>query len=136
MLTGQAKADYQRDYMRRYRAKKGQSAVKGQKQRSENAPECPVTNELPVRPTVRPPESVRPVRPTELVRPVKPESVRPEQAYANAVLCEPVSSGCRGCKLMSYKPSEGMFCPAGRYATASAAIFEENINPYRDCTYE
>lgn len=54
MLTGQAKTDYQREYMRRYRAKNKDSVIVVQKQRSENAPGLSTVAELrPVRP-VRP----------------------------------------------------------------------------------
>ncbi len=38
-LTGQAKTDYQREYMRRYRARNADSAITGQTEGSENEPE-------------------------------------------------------------------------------------------------
>ena len=70
MLTGQAKTDYQREYMRRSRAKNKDSALLSQKQGLENARGLLRMDEL---------ASVRPKAPT--VRPVRPEveSVRPTQ---------------------------------------------------------
>ena len=70
-LTGQAKTDYQRKYMQRYRAKNKDSAVTGQKQASENARGLAVVAE---------PDSVRPVRPLKSVRP------KPELVYIGDVL--------------------------------------------------
>lgn len=77
-LTGQAKTDYQKKYMQRYRAKKGDSALSGQKQGFRNAPEYPVVDE---RDAVRPKLSVRPV--TVNVRPVIPGLVRPKGVSDN-----------------------------------------------------
>ena len=58
MLMGQAKIDYQREYMRRLRAKRRHNAALAQKQGIENARGCPTMDELkpvrPVRPVVRP----------------------------------------------------------------------------------
>lgn len=76
MLTGQAKTIYQREYMRRYRAKKGDSAITVPKAGSGNAPGLRPVDELEhVRP-VRPPESVN--TSLDLVRPkVKSQSHNP-----------------------------------------------------------
>ncbi len=70
MLTGQAKTDYQREYMQRCRAKNKDSALLSQKQGLENAPGLLRMDER------RP---VRPVRPK--AGPVRP-NVRPEPAQA------------------------------------------------------
>ncbi len=71
-LTGQAKTEYQREYMRRYRAKTKDSALSGRESGSENARGLPVVDELtPVRPKL----SVRPEQ-DGVVRP-KPQSHSP-----------------------------------------------------------
>lgn len=67
MLKGQAKTDYQREYMRRYRAKNKDSLLLSRKQGLENAPESPRMDE---RQSVRP--KVPSVRPD--VRPLEPKS--------------------------------------------------------------
>lgn len=77
-LTGQAKTDYQREYMKRYRANKGNSSILGHKEVSQNAPECPVAAELK---SVRP--NVSPVRPTDSVRPKSVRPVRPNGMSEN-----------------------------------------------------
>ncbi len=64
-LTGQAKTDYQRKYMQRYRAKNKVSVLSGLKQAEENASGLAVLDE---RKAVRP-EPLDPVRPLEPVRP-------------------------------------------------------------------
>lgn len=48
VLKGKAKHDYMRDYMRRYRAKKGDSVKLAQKQGLENAPESTTIDEQPL----------------------------------------------------------------------------------------
>lgn len=69
MLTGQAKTDYQREYMRRYRAKNKDSAIIGQKETSQNASGLAVLDErTPVRPIALDPVDVRP-EPLDPVRP-------------------------------------------------------------------
>jgi len=71
MLTGQAKRDYQREYMRNYR-KNSHSAISGQKQGLENVSGLSVSDER---------QAVRPVRPPvlDLVRPtLDPVNVRPK----------------------------------------------------------
>ena len=70
MLTGQAKTDYQREYMRRLRAKNKDSAVIVPKRALKNTPDCPVLAD------VRP---VRPKLPIQLdLDNVRPVVVRPE----------------------------------------------------------
>ena len=65
MLTGQAKKDYQREYMRRYRAKNKDSALSDRKQGTEKASGLLRMDERhtvrPLIPSVRPEhETVRP----------------------------------------------------------------------------
>lgn len=92
MLTGQAKVNYQRDYMRQRRIdlKKGHSAdIKPKtkiKAAPRNAPESATINEpqvvrpnvSPVRPVMLDPVSVRPVLDPDNVRPKVKYPVRPE----------------------------------------------------------
>ncbi len=61
------------------------------------------------------------IMPSLTLEPPPDESVRPEPR------------GCNGCALLTYHPSQGMSCPKGRYATSGQSIFEENINPHKDC---
>ena len=107
MLTGQAKTDYQREYMRKRRGRSN----------------TPTTLDPP--PVLDPEPSVRPT---------PPDAVRPdERTYANAVLSEPVASGCRKCKLLSYQPGKGMSCPRGSHTTGATSVFEAEVNPDADC---
>ncbi len=76
MLTGKAKTDYQRgymkDYMSRYRAKNKDSALSSQEQGLENAPGLIVMPE-PVKTHKSDPVSLRPIK----TQPVKTQSHSP-----------------------------------------------------------
>ena len=74
-LQGQAKTDYQREYMRAYRAKNKGTTITGQKQGLKNARGLNVRPELSVRPTNAPP--VRPIVRPKAVRPIKTQSHSP-----------------------------------------------------------
>ena len=117
-----------RERVRRYRANVTPKAV------------TPVKTQV-VTPNVRPVEQsqvyvssmaaemmAEPVDRTSLVRPE-----RDERTYANAVLCEPVSSGCRDCKELSYRVGVGMSCPRGKVSTSIQSVFEAEVNPDHDC---
>jgi len=72
VLAGQAKRDYQRKYMRRYRAKNKDSAILAQKPTLKNAPG------LTERQKVRPAD----VRPKD----VRPKDVRPKPQSYNSMM--------------------------------------------------
>lgn len=146
MLTGKAKTEYQRDYMRkrRLKAKNTGAALSSPKQGLENAPESTrMAERQPVRPNV----SVRPKLDPETVRPeldLTPGEIKQaEQGLENMGFhrCEPVIpyvsvghvGGCRECRELTYQYSKGFSCPVGEWSTAVRSIFEQNINPDCDC---
>lgn len=106
MLTGQAKTDYQREYMRKRRARLELGAKLAG-------------------PVVLDPEPSTPLDLQLDPHPVRPE-LDPEQA-------ETVITDCNDCSRMRHDQQTGLSCPRGKWQTSVKDIFIASINPDADC---